>query len=174
MYIHVVHCAVHSECWFDSVIFDICIMNAIGIEIGLLFLKYVLKRYPLFPDWKLPFKALCGEKRECGTLFWWFIIWTLIELPLATQIFTFALYDHTLELLDRDHMFSTGSQIVGYRYSVVIWSTVPAFNQLYEWMHCKENIQTVSWTFIRKSYWIIVIKAIFVIELMLTLIYYPK
>lgn len=149
-------------------------MNAIGIEVGLLILKYGLKTYPLFPDWTMPFKALCGEKRECGNFMWWFVIFNLIVLPPLIQLSTFALYDHTLELLDASQPFSAGAQITNWRFYFMIWTNIPAFNQLYEWMHCKETVKCVSWAFIRKSYWIIMIWSILLIEYLLIFMYYPK
>ena len=163
----------HAECWFDAVIFDICFANAIGIELGLLVLRYLLKWYPPFFEWKMPFKALCGEKRQCGTFLWWFVVSNLILLLSLTQLTTFALYDHTLELKDADYPSTAGSLISGFRHYLVLWATIPVFKQLYEWMHFEESVRFLSWSFIQKSYWIMLVWAILLTEVLLMFMYYP-
>merc|ERR1712154_690922 len=79
----------YKQCWYDIVIFDILISDALAIEIGLLCLKYLFKNeYRLYPEWSIAFKMLC---RDCMcTPKWLVIIFNLLFVMTWIQIFSFV------------------------------------------------------------------------------------
>ena len=84
-----------KECWYDIVIFDVLIFNALGIEFGLFTLKYIIKIYPLYTKWTISFKMLC---KECKwNLKWIIIIINLLFLSSFQSLFSFAFYDYTFQ-----------------------------------------------------------------------------
>eukprot|EP01084_Bolivina_argentea_P304729 526368_1 len=150
-----------AECWYDTIIFDIFIFNALGIEIGLLILKYILKMFPIFPEWHIAFTMLCKDC-QCS-IKWYMIIFNLLFLLSVIQILAFAFYEYTF-WIGSTHYLSI------IRFGLLIVSCMPTFAQSYNWIF--KDISCFSRSLIRNSYWIILIWCIIALEFVLTFRHY--
>ena len=157
----------NRECWYDLIIFDILVFNALGIEAALFTLKYVMRSmYPLFTDWKFAFMRFCGCNNHCKCIpqgkYILVMINLLFLLPLF-QVLGFALYDYTL-WVGALHWLSV------IRFLIIMFSCVGVFGQVYRWIY--RDVSCFSKKTWMNSYWIIIVWTIIILEFVLVLRHY--
>ena len=154
------------ECWFDIIIFDILIFNGLGIELGLLILRYMMKNiYRMYPEWNIAFKSVfCFCKYEFRIKYL-FVAVNMLFLWSLFHVFTFAFYGYTFWL--------TGTHYLSViRFNMVVFSCVCAYGQLYKFIFKDISCVCVSASSFKNSYWIIVVWTIIILEFALTLRHY--
>ena len=156
------------ECWFDTIVFDILISNALGIEVGLFILKYILKKVcEMYPEWDMSFKSVfccCKYKFRLKSII---VIFNVLFLWSSFEIFSFAFYEYTFWL-------TSTHPLSAFRFILVAFTCIPAYAQLYKYRIRDIKCLCLSIDSIQNSYWIIIVWIIIGLEFGLTLRHYMQ
>eukprot|EP01083_Nonionella_stella_P024537 67668_1 len=152
------------ECWFDSVIFDICVCNALGIEIGLL----CIRKIKLFTDYQSKFHEILFSK-HCSDeylVYKLLIAAACILLPLLEQELPFTVFMITLWFQGVSHWLVYWRTCFVYMVNFMY-----ATNQVYYYVLQPHEVHQNETRFaqFKRLYFVFIILVLCLLELILTI-----
>eukprot|EP01083_Nonionella_stella_P286268 974350_1 len=154
-----------SECWFDSLIFDILIMNALGIEIGL----FCVSKIKLFAVYQTKFHEILFAKfcrDDHLEMYKLLIVGSCIILPLFEQAFVFTVFVIAFWFQGVSHW------LVYFRTTVVYMvNMMYATNQVYYYVLEPYEVHQneTKYAQFKRLYFVLIVMILCVLELIVTI-----
>eukprot|EP01083_Nonionella_stella_P290709 989172_1 len=150
------------ECWFDSLIFDVLLMNALGIEIGL----FLVSKSKLFTEYQSKFHEILFSKQCRGgyLVFKLLITASCFILPLVEQTFAFMLFVIVFWFQSLTHW------MVWFRtLGVYTLSMMYATNQVYYYVMQPYEVhkEETKYAQFKRLYFVVIVMVLILLELIL-------